>query len=91
MGSFLLFVILIVVFITLFILSAGISILRALFNFFSGNKQSSSSQQQGRSPFHDDKDERHDPKDGGEKFFSKDEGEYVDFVEYKDDESKKQQ
>ena len=87
MGSFILFLLFIVVFIILFILSAGFSILRAIFNFFTGNTQST--RRNGNQFFGDEKKESHnDSKNHGEKVFSKDEGEYVDFVEFKEEDKK---
>lgn len=70
-------------------LSAGISILRSIFSIFSGGKRRS--QQQNGNPFSSNQERENHTESrnaGGEKVFAKDEGEYVDFEEYKEDETK---
>jgi hypothetical protein len=91
MGGFILFLIAIIIFVFLFILSAGLSIVRSILKIFTGNRGNESQTRTGN-PFFGNK-ERSDNNaansSNGEKIFHKDEGEYVDFVEYKDEEPEK--
>ncbi|MBP1617834.1 MAG: hypothetical protein H6Q14_1661 [Bacteroidetes bacterium] len=89
MGGFILFLLLIIIFVVLFIFSAGLSILRGIFRIFTGYK-GNDDQRKGGNPFFGN-DEKNDSTktNNGEKIFRKDEGEYVDFVEYKDEEPEK--
>jgi hypothetical protein len=90
MGGFILFLLLIIVFVVLFIFSAGLSILRGISSIFTGNKKNDSQRRSGNPFFgNDENDDNHTKANNGEKIFRKDEGEYVDFVEYKDEDSKK--
>jgi hypothetical protein len=80
MGGFLLFLILIVFFVVVLILSAGLSILRGILSLFFGKRNSNSQSGQ-------EEDNRAKGNDN-EKIFRQDEGEYVDFVEYTEEDPK---
>lgn len=90
MGSFLLFILAILLFIVLFVVSIGLSLLRGIFNFFSGNKNKS---RQDEGSFYENEQNAGKAKSNGngEKVFGKEEGEYIEFEEYKPDENKNQQ
>lgn len=91
MGGFILFFLFIVIFVILFVLSAGFSILRGILRIFTGNSGSQHAQRKPRNPNFDNQERANNSAktNNGEKIFRKDEGEYVDFVEYKDEESRK--
>ena len=92
MGGFFIFIIAIIVFIVLFVVSVGLSLLRGIFNLFTGNSRNS--QPKNGNPFYgnnnDNTSNTTKTNNNGEKIFSKEEGEYVDFEEYKQEDSDNQ-
>ncbi|OJU37824.1 MAG: hypothetical protein BGN96_03660 [Bacteroidales bacterium 45-6] len=86
MGGFILFLLAIVVFVVVFVLSTGLSILRGILKMFTGNRDYS--QTRGENPYSGNE-ERDANTKNGEKIFQKDEGEYVDFEEYKDEDPRR--
>ncbi|MFT4073712.1 MAG: hypothetical protein QM654_17525 [Dysgonamonadaceae bacterium] len=87
MGGFLLFIIFIVLVFIIVVLNAGISILRGIFNIFTG-KQPTGRNRSFQEDDNDEPNERSTSSESQHKIFQKDEGEYVDFVEYKEEDKK---
>ena len=84
MGSVLSFFLFIIIFVVLLILFLGLSLLRNILGLFS--KKNQSSRHRGRNPFFGEEEEQSNSsaKNPNEKVFRKDEGEYVDFEEFKE-------